>query len=283
MPFKIDAFKASAAVQAMHPTARAGYIYLMLEQWQTDDCTLPMDHVELAEMSGLGDELWAQHGPRILRKFDGIEPGRIRNSVVFDEWIDAKKVFDRRSANALRTNSVRSAHDERPMSDQSANDERHTGTGTETETGTEVPEVQPAKDKPSQFSIPPWVSEQTWKCFEEMRRRIRKPLTDRARENILAKLDEFRGRGHDPEEVLNNSISNGWTGIWEPLKGGERGFSGQGGSSNRGQARSDANNEAARRAIDSILRGSTPGVSGSEAGDSGGHNVQAIRAASSGV
>ena len=40
MPFRIDAFKGSPAVQAMHPSARSGYLYLLTYAWQTDDCTI---------------------------------------------------------------------------------------------------------------------------------------------------------------------------------------------------------------------------------------------------
>ncbi len=153
MPFKIDRFRGSPSVQAMHPTARAGYIYLLLSAWQTDDCSISSDELDLAELSGLGDELWAQYGGRILRNFEQLENGRLRNSVCFEEWIEAKAVFDRRSANALRTNSVRSASDERPMSERTATDERHTG--TETGTVTEVQEQKPSREKRERHSSDP--------------------------------------------------------------------------------------------------------------------------------
>jgi uncharacterized protein YdaU (DUF1376 family) len=93
MPFKIDAFKSSPAVIAMHPAARAGYLYLLTFAWQTEDCTVPNDQMELAEISGLGDELWALHGPRILRKFEVLENGRLRNAACFEEWSAAEQVF----------------------------------------------------------------------------------------------------------------------------------------------------------------------------------------------
>ena len=46
-----------SAVQAMHPVARIGYWYLLSDAWQTDDCTIPSDPIDLADKSGLGDEL----------------------------------------------------------------------------------------------------------------------------------------------------------------------------------------------------------------------------------
>jgi hypothetical protein len=81
----------------MHPSARAGYIWLLLDSWQTDDCTIPSDTLDLAEKSGLGDELWAIHGPRILRKFDPVNgTGRLRNQVCFEKWQEAKAIYEGR-------------------------------------------------------------------------------------------------------------------------------------------------------------------------------------------
>src|SRR4051812_35992644 len=94
MPFHIDRFKGSPAVQAMHPIARSGYLYLLTCQWQSDGCSLPSDPIDLAELSGLGDELWAQYGARIMRNFDVLEDGRFRNSVCFEEWQESKAIFD---------------------------------------------------------------------------------------------------------------------------------------------------------------------------------------------
>lgn len=165
MPFRIDSFKGSAAVQAMHPSARSGYLYLLSQQWQSDDGTISGDALDLAEESGLGDELWRLHGPRILRKFEPVDgqPGRLRNVVCHREWLEAKQIFDagqsqrdelsrkRREAglrgNAKRWGSQKGifATDEDSQQDRNriAND-RYTGTGTVTGTeGESAPAAQP--------------------------------------------------------------------------------------------------------------------------------------------
>ena|ERR1700678_4065032 len=69
IPFEIDAFFGSPAVQAMHPAAQMGYWRLICAQWQTDDCALSGDPLDLAEKSGLGDEMWGVYASRILRQF----------------------------------------------------------------------------------------------------------------------------------------------------------------------------------------------------------------------
>ena len=65
--------------------------------------------------------------------------------------------------------------------------------------------------------LPDWMPIEAWDGFVEMRRKSKKPFTDRAAQLIVKKLDEFRQQGHDPGEVLDRSTVNGWQGIF-PLK-----------------------------------------------------------------
>jgi hypothetical protein len=50
--------------------------------------------------------------------------------------------------------------------------------------------------------------------FEKYRKKIRKPLTEHGVELILQKLGELRAEGQDPVKVLQQSIMNGWQGIF---------------------------------------------------------------------
>lgn len=152
MPFKIDSFRGSAAVQAMHPTARSGYLYLLTSAWQSEDCTISSDPLDLAEESGLGDDLWKEFGARILRKFIAIENGRLRNSVLFEAWKDAKRIFDanhctpeelhrKRSQAGRKGNEVRwnnNANDRNGNKNRSHNDRKASPTVTGTVTGIKI-------------------------------------------------------------------------------------------------------------------------------------------------
>ena len=147
-PFYVDAFRGSPAVQAMHPAARAGYIYLLSAAWQSDDCTIPNDPLELAELSGIGDELWAAHGARILRKFEPVGD-RLRNARLYEDWLEARRIFESRQGAACRTNQTRNKNARRTVteripdgdravtqtvSDQTATRSADTSTGTITGT-----------------------------------------------------------------------------------------------------------------------------------------------------
>lgn len=96
MPLHIDRWRGSPAVRAMHPSARSGYLDLILSQWQSDSCSLPSDPIELADLSCLGDELWAAHGSRILRNFDILPDGKLRNQVCYSEWLKQKAIAESR-------------------------------------------------------------------------------------------------------------------------------------------------------------------------------------------
>ena len=146
MPLKIDAFRGSPSVQAMHPAARAGYIYLLASAWQTDDCTVPSDENVLSEISGLGEKLWKVYGPKILRKFSSNGHQSLLNHVLYAEWSEAKRVFESRQVAAQRTNTVRWAIGDRSVTDEGANRSADTRTGTVT--GTDTKKEQKPSPKP---------------------------------------------------------------------------------------------------------------------------------------
>jgi hypothetical protein len=191
MPFKIDAFRGSPSVQAMHPCARIGYLYLLASAWQTDDCTIPSDPIELADKSGLGDDLWAQYGPRILRKFEPIEGnGRQRNSVCYQEWLDAKRVYDKRRDAADRTNSARSPSEN--------------GTVTAREplrlADTQTTVVSVSVPSPSSLRIPKSQIETLYRLYprkigkEDAFRAIEKALKKKPFDDLLLAVEKFRKR-----------------------------------------------------------------------------------------
>jgi len=108
IPFHIDRFMASLTVQAMHPAARWGYWCLITRPWQSEDCTVSADPLDLAAESSLGDELWSVHGARILRKFDLMENGRLRNQICYEEWEEARRIFERNHADPEEVSRKRS-------------------------------------------------------------------------------------------------------------------------------------------------------------------------------
>ena len=68
------------------------------------------------------------------------------------------------------------------------------------------------------------------KAFREHRTRIGKPMTQRAEELLIGKLEKLnREHGHDPTALLEQSMLEGWSGVW-PLKGDDDGRSNRNGT-----------------------------------------------------
>jgi uncharacterized protein YdaU (DUF1376 family) len=90
-----------------------------------------------------------------------------------------------------------------------------TTTTTLTTTPTTSEDLPTKATAPRSFQLPDWVPRDAWLGWEEMRRKIRKPLTDAARQVNLRKLAKLRDRGEDPAAVLEQSTGNAYAGLFE--------------------------------------------------------------------
>jgi uncharacterized protein YdaU (DUF1376 family) len=82
-----------------------------------------------------------------------------------------------------------------------------------------LPSQLPTQPQPQKkvFVLPPWIPREAWDQYEVMRKRIRKPMTDRARELAVGDLEKLMKDGEDVEQVLNQSILKSYTGLF-PVK-----------------------------------------------------------------
>lgn len=79
----------------------------------------------------------------------------------------------------------------------------------------EPPESMTVVRDSKNFMLPIWVPLDAWEAWIEMRTKMRKPITDYAKQLALKKLDEMHKHGTDVRMVLEQSILNGWQGIFE--------------------------------------------------------------------
>jgi hypothetical protein len=64
--------------------------------------------------------------------------------------------------------------------------------------------------------LPEWVNQETWQDFVQMRKSIKKPLTEAAIKLILKDLEKFKLEGINPNLCLQESIKNSWQGVFKP-------------------------------------------------------------------
>lgn len=63
--------------------------------------------------------------------------------------------------------------------------------------------------------LPDWIPLDAWDGWIDMRKQLKKPLTERAKVRAINKLDAMRQAGQDISEVLDRSTMSGWTDLYE--------------------------------------------------------------------
>jgi hypothetical protein len=63
-------------------------------------------------------------------------------------------------------------------------------------------------------TLPDWLPLETWNAYQVMRNKQKKPMTERAEELAISKLDSLRRMGQDPTAILEQSIFNSWQGLF---------------------------------------------------------------------
>lgn len=109
------------------------------------------------------------------------------------------------------------------------------------------------------FLLPGWIPSDSWSAFVEMRLRIRKPMTDRAKELACMELERLKAQGQDPTAVLNQSVMNSWQGLF-PLKGGEYHHGRNAIQQNLGDINRKTGEEVLRRAAERDRKNSNGGL-----------------------
>lgn len=74
-------------------------------------------------------------------------------------------------------------------------------------------EAQPAVD------LPDWLDKETWTALIDMRKRIKKPMTDHAQKLMVGKLLKMKKAGHDIKAIMEKTIVNSWLDVYEPKVG----------------------------------------------------------------
>ncbi len=64
--------------------------------------------------------------------------------------------------------------------------------------------------------IPDWFPMDAWQGWVEMRKKRKRPLTERSETRAINKLEALHSAGHDIGELLDRSTINGWLDIYEP-------------------------------------------------------------------
>lgn len=120
-------------------------------------------------------------------------------------------------------NGISSARNSEKVVQETVNDEQFLAPTKDTTTKDNTKDIKPNKVPKKRsdnepFVLPDWIPEKSWDAFVEMRKKLKKPMTDYAKQLAINDLLKLRERGHPPEAVLNQSTLHSWQGLFE-IKG----------------------------------------------------------------
>ena len=109
--------------------------------------------------------------------------------------------------------------------DASKNDAKEKEKEKEKESKEKRQEIERTTPPQAAFILPDWIPVDLWTGFVEMRVKIRKPLTDHAKELSVKSLTALKESGEDVKAVIEQSIERSYAGFF-PIKtnGGSNGF-----------------------------------------------------------
>lgn len=235
-PLYVDDYLNDPAVLAMDADAEGCYIHLIAKSWRSPTPgKIPCDLIH-----GMG-RLWRLEPERIAAVMDQL--GRAFDTTSkAGYWVQKRMVVELRRAENLAGGRRRGADvtnrrrwtsvAERPssdtLSDRSAVGNRDVDVevdvdSEEEQRKKESPPKPPAASRngvngsnPDHVPLPEWITAETWADWCSFRRAFGRgaPWTPRAASLSVSKLTALRSGGNDPRLVVEQSILNGWRGLF---------------------------------------------------------------------
>lgn len=202
-------------VQDMDDEQFAWYMRMILRAWRKDEFPhLENVDEELRRAAGCKDRAtWAAKKDGVMICWQVSECGRFvtqkKQMAEFERMClisEKKKAAGSRGGKA---NAKQNEADAKQMLDSA----QAKGSDFKTLKTLETKDLK--KEQERVAALPSWLPLTEWEAFLEMRKKAKKPLTEHAKDLAVKKLDELRAKGHSPPRVLNQSVMNGWLGLFE--------------------------------------------------------------------
>lgn len=206
--------------RAMSLAAQAVYDTLWLESWNEKiPGELPANETILARLAQVSDAQWAEVRNEVRTGFEVSAEAWIcravqRTKSAQDKW----RTKWRRQKKRQRLRGA----DSPPLSATVSSDGSGSGSGTGSgsRTDTEKPKPPTPLVAVAPFVLPEWVPTEPFNGLVEARKKSRNPMTPRAKQLLVAKLDALRGEGHDPGALLDTATERGWRTVFAPTTNG---------------------------------------------------------------
>ena len=231
-PLYVKDFAADPVVEAMSTEAVGAYILLLCKAWHLDPpASLPADDRVLARWARLSPEQWSEVKSEVIAAFTLGDDGRMHQKRLRQEFEGFRQKSKKRQAAAQSRWDMQKDDQKQCTSNANASTR---GSGSESEVWNLLSDGL----KTEKFRG-------AWNEWEAYRREIKKKLTKASVKKQIKQLEKL---GHDAAiESIEQSIRNGWTGLFDP-----RDSAGASGKASGG-ARERKRTAAARREFDEDL------------------------------
>lgn len=189
----------------MDATEFGAYMSLIVACYQAGG-KLPNDDKKLSYIARTSTHKWKKIKPVIEKKFlvnnEFWEQKFIKNDLERCMLLSKKN-----KANALKRNKT-----SKPVASQSHSQKAANTSNKEQVTNNNI-------------IIPPIIPQGDWDKWMKYRSEIKKPLKPSMIEGQIKKLTEWHNDGFNISDIINESISNGWQGLFKPKNGAKNGKS----------------------------------------------------------
>lgn len=225
----------SPKIQLMNAEQEGGYIRLLCYCWSDKDCSLPDDDVVLSKLSRL-NEGWFNGGSTMVRECFILHPtkiGFLTNERLLKErekqklWKEKSIEGGKNSGESRRINKLKKHKNKskggsqmvepppRRVVEPNANSMSLSLSLIKNIKTKKEKNKQKRKKQKEVIEIPAWLDETDWNNFVQHRKEIKKPMSDLSKKKTILRLEKFLKEGQNVSDVINNSIANGWTGLFK--------------------------------------------------------------------
>lgn len=195
----------------LNAAQHGAYLLLLMNYWQRGK-PLPDSNDRLATVARMSSDEWTTHRG-VLVEFFSLENGC---------WIHARVERDLRKAGAIsRAGKIAGmasakARKERALNDRPKIVERDSNHKDKDKDKDNKEQLPTGKVAEQGNGLPEWLPFEAWNGFVESRRKMKKPLTDRAKVIAIKTLEKHKAEGYDPEFLLDTAVAKCWLGIYIP-------------------------------------------------------------------
>lgn len=205
LPLFTDAYMADT--RHLSAAQHGAYLLLLMTAWRMPDCKLPDDDVFLSRCASMDSRSWKTNRDVIMAFWKQDEQKKWYQGRLLDE---RKYVDDRRHKNSQAGKS--SALKRLNRGSTTVPTKRQPESNPHTHTQIKKEKIN---NKSTLFDeLPDWLPVQDWNDYLDMRKAIKKPATDRAKQMALKTLIGLKMSGESPAACLQQSIMKNYTDIY---------------------------------------------------------------------